>query len=150
MKKIKFIIMVLTLGLFTSVFNVSAAEEFLLCETSAILTFRIAGYVIFVIKIVVPLIIMGQAMIELSKVVISGEQKDFSATISNFVKRLMAGILIFFIPTLVNFVLTLIDGASENKSSFADCHECLLDPNGTECEEIISDLEDSGKIISAE
>lgn len=143
MKKLKSIFLILsfiTLVNFTDVFAAETTEKFYLCETDALIVFQLAGYGIFIIKILVPLIIIGQAMIELLKVVISGEDKDLKATALNLVNRLVAVIVIFFIPTLVYLTLSLVNNFSDITSKFNDCNTCLLDPVSETCEDLIKNL----------
>lgn len=117
-------------------------EEFSLCETDALIVFQLVGYAIFIIKILVPLLIIGQAMIELFKVVMSGEDKDLKATTSNLIKRLIAGIIIFFVPTLVSLALSLVERASDATSKFNDCHTCLLEPLSEGCSILVEPIKE--------
>ena len=47
-----------------------------------------------------------------------------------FARRIIIAIIIFLIPTILNLVLSLVDGASEafEDSKFTDCTNCLFSP----------------------
>lgn len=141
MKKVYKILIFIFLINILLIVNVQAAssDEFVFCNNDTKTAFRMAGYAIVTLKIVVPLIIIVKSIMDLCTVVISGEGKDMSGSISNFIKRLIAGAVIFFIPTILNVMLSLIpvgengitNSNGEVESQFAACHNCLLDPNGS-------------------
>ena len=50
--------------------------------------------------------------------------------------RTIAGIIIFFIPTILNFIVGLIGGDSiynENNGTFGRCTHCMLEPTDNTC-----------------
>lgn len=144
MKKIKYILISLFVVIFINIGNVYAAStdfEYYqvidLCDTDALKIFQIVGYVIVVIKILVPIIIIGRAILELTKVVLTGEEKDMSFAFQTLLKRIVAGVIIFFIPTLLNLLLSIVDNASETNDGFSTCNVCLFEPNSSECEKAL-------------
>ena len=130
----------------TFVTNVSAdelfdySEGFTLCETNALIAFRLAGIFILIAQILVPLVLVVVSAIDLIKVVISAEDKDFKASIANFVKKLIAAFIIFFIPVIVEVVLGFINHSVDD-SKYVKCQECLLSPTGDSCTDNIDNLE---------
>ena len=46
-----------------------------------------------------------------------------------FAKRVLIGLIVFFIPTILDFFLSLISGASETSSKYNNCTNCILNPN---------------------
>lgn len=104
------------------------------CGNNGVLkAFQIVGYIIFVIKLVVPLILIILAMIDFAKAVIDSTDKPSYDTIKTLVRRCIIAAVIFLIPTILNFLLSLVDGVTEIMSSdggFIDCTDCLLDPLG--------------------
>lgn len=133
MKKMKLTLILISLLILTFSNNVYATEEFYFCETNALIAFRILGYVIIMIKIVVPLIIIGQSMLDIFTAVISGEIKDLGTTLVNFVKRVVAGFIIFFLPSIIFAVMGLVDSAEKTRDSFDVCNNCIFTPNGEKC-----------------
>ena len=77
------------------------------CESSAEIL-QLVGKIINIIKIVIPIIIVVLAMLDLGKAVMAGEEKQIKEAQSNAVKRIIVGIIIMFVPTIVNLILDLM------------------------------------------
>lgn len=60
-----------------------------------------------IIKIAVPIILIGFGIIEFTKAMFSGSEDDMKKAQQKFIKRLIIAVLIFFAPILVNFLLTI-------------------------------------------
>lgn len=97
------------------------------CEDEGVLkAFKIAGTFLKILKIVVPILIIILGSVDFGKAVISDDQKAISKSAQSLGKRLIAGIIIFFIPTIINVVFNVIDGFDDVKSDFTKCTNCLL------------------------
>lgn len=96
---------------------------------------QIIGYVINLAKIIVPLIIIILGMVDFGKATISSDDKAISKAASSLVRRFVAGVIIFFIPTIVFALLNLLEVSNENNESgsFVECTKCMLKPN-SECD----------------
>lgn len=70
------------------------------------------GKVIRIILIVIPIIIVLMGTFDLGKAVMAGEDKEIKDAQKMFIKRLVYGVIIFFIPYLVAGVYSLFDGMS--------------------------------------
>ena len=86
--------------------NVLAApnltQGFNICEKSGIVkSFQIIGYCLFIVKIVVPVILIIMGTLDLGKAFISSDDKAIKTSINILVKRAIAGVVIFFIPTII-------------------------------------------------
>lgn len=62
-----------------------------------------------VVKIIAPLLVLGLTIFEFTKAVISQDQDSLKKAGIIFVKRLIIMIVLFFLPTLINLLLKLID-----------------------------------------
>ena len=62
--------------------------------------------------IVIPIIIVLMGTFDLGKAVMAGEDKEIKEAQKMFIKRLVYGVIIFFIPYLVAGVYSLFDGMS--------------------------------------
>ena len=111
-------------------------------KTSAIWQF--VGYGLLALKILVPLIIIVFGVIDFAKAVTSNDDKAIKKSAVSLVKRLIVGICIFFVPTIVKVVFDLIDNVA-NLDGIAECEECLLDPNSSTCETYITEAEEERK-----
>ena len=85
----------------------------------------ILGVIINIVKIVVPLILIITGMIAFSKTIISGKTEDMTASISLLAKKIIAGLIVFLIPSVLDFTFDTLIGADD--SSFTECTNCLLD-----------------------
>lgn len=128
MKKYMWIILVTTLFM---PLNVMAAEINFCVETSPIWQF--IGYVLFLIKIVIPLLIIIFGIVDLVKAVISSDDKAINKSVMSVVQRVIAGVIIFFIPTIVSFVFSLVKEATPFLTSADACQKCMLNPTGADC-----------------
>lgn len=91
---------------------------------------QIIGYIIFVVKILVPLIIIVLGMVDFGKAVISSDEKNINKAASSLIRRILAGLAIFFIPTIIFAILNLTEVSNENnkQGSFVECTKCMFDP----------------------
>ncbi len=139
MVKKKLFFLILIIGLVVLIMPTVAAAlqnvpEFKFCEDPRILrAFKAGGILIYIIKILIPLIIIIMGSIDFGKALVSGDDKDISLSTQKMLKRFIAGIIIFFIPTLVSVILNMIEGATDFESKFSDCHNCLLTPFSDTC-----------------
>lgn len=107
-----------------------------ICNDDRILNLmQMLGWIINLLKIIVPLIIIVLGMIDFGKAVIASDDKATSKAASSLVKRFIAGIVIFFIPTIVFTILnsTKISNENDQSGDFVRCTQCLLHPNDDIC-----------------
>ena len=98
------------------------------CHKSARI-WQIVGYIIMIVKIVIPLIIIILGIIDLGKAVVSSDQKIIKDAGGNLLKRIILGVCIFFIPQIVDLIFQMVGGFSEEmRSDYENCLTCLVDP----------------------
>ena len=89
------------------------------------------GKFFFILKILIPLLIIGFAIFELSKSVMGSDSSKIKKSAGVLGKKLIAGIIIFFIPTLVKVAFDLVAGFNDEiKKDYGNCFTCLTDPYG--------------------
>lgn len=98
-------------------------------ETSNI--WRTVGYFLLVFKIVIPIILIILGMVDLGKAVISSDDKAVSKAAKSLLMRIIAAVCIFFIPTIVSFVIRLVDTSVDDK--YDVCAHCISSPGGDIC-----------------
>ena len=102
-----------------------------LCSTNSGVskTFRILGYVVLISKIVGPLIIIVIGILDLFKAMVSSDEDATSKSVMSLGRRIISGVLIFLIPTIIISLLKLLEltGGIEKDSSFVACTTCLFD-----------------------
>ena len=90
---------------------------FEMCNDSGILTvFLIIKYIFNIICTIIPLILIYRCFVPLFKSVTSG--KDFNSELGPIVKSIIAGLIIFLLPGIFNFVFTDLVGYT---NSFSRC-----------------------------
>ena len=95
---------------------------------------QIIGWVLWVFKIVIPIIIIIFGMIDLGKAVVASKDDEIKKSVKSLVMRAISGIVIFFIPTLVGAIFSLV-GEFKNDPVYTKeykiCKQCITKPNGT-------------------
>ena len=133
MRKIKYLLYVLFI--FFLSFNIVNAEEFTtesFCTGKTQGVFTTIGWIFFILKILIPIIIIIMGSIDFFKAVIASKDKEIKKSMQVLIKRIIAGIIIFLVPTILSFIVKLIDRESiydENSGTFAKCTYCMLHPN---------------------
>ena len=107
------------------------------CEGSAN-AFKILGYLIYIVKIVVPIILIVRGTATVSSLAIKKDPKLRDSLISLFY-NLLAALIVFLTPTVIHDVIYML----VDKPTFegADCETCLYSPSSGACEEVISRYE---------
>lgn len=84
---------------------------FMLQDCSAILGAQLAEvihYVFFIVRVAVPVLVVILVMTDFVKAVAAQEEKGMKEAQAKAIKRIVIGVLIFFVPTIVNLLLWLI------------------------------------------
>ena len=114
--------------------------EIALCMQDSVLkTFRIMGMLLFVLKILVPLIIIILGTIDFVKALLDTGDKANKEAINMLVKRFIIGVIIFMLPTIIDFALSFVDGAKEASSHYTACTGCLFHPFDADTCDVVED-----------
>lgn len=97
-------------------------------EVDILKALKFIGFIIFFLKILVPLIIIMMATFDYYKAVIDDKDDALVRQTKVLIRRILIGIIIFFIPTLLNLSLMFVSGWSDIKTDYDACAKCLLDP----------------------
>ena len=98
------------------------------CDYSGtIRVMKILGYVLLLVKILVPIILMGVVIIDLAKNLIAGKSEELTKCFSTFIKRLIASFIVFLIPTIMNYVFNVF--LENDDTNFQACTVCMFDVN---------------------
>lgn len=88
------------------------------------------GYVVFILKIVIPLIIIIFGVMDLAKAIVADDEKVIKKQTIKLSKRIALGVAIFFIPTLINYIFSLVGEFSQTiKEKQEICFNCVIYPN---------------------
>lgn len=99
---------------------------------------QIIGYVVIVIKIVIPLILIVLGMVDLGKAVVSSDDKAISKSVTALIKRFVAAVVVFFVPTLVSAIFSALNVAELTTGDANICMQCVTDAAGATCTGAVS------------
>ena len=87
------------------------------------------GWILTVFKIAIPLLIIGYGMFDLGKAVVGSKDDDIKVASKRLMYRAIAGVLIFFVPTVVMWLFGTINGYKDMPvDNFKKCQDCILRP----------------------
>ena len=106
-----------------------------ICDSNSgtLKVFQVIGYILYIIKILVPVIIIILGSIEFGKAAISKDEKSIMVAANNLINKFIIGVLIFMIPTLLDASLNLVEGTKEATQTYETCTTCLFSPFNDEC-----------------
>lgn len=100
-----------------------------LCGQAAIRNvLYLVGVVVAVIRIAVPIILVVIGMIDLVKALTSQDDKQIKSATSLLVKRVVIGVVVFLVPTIVSLLMTVI-GQPDVKA----CSKCVTNVWSSGC-----------------
>ena len=101
---------------------------------------QLVGNVIYIIRIVIPVIIILLGTLDLGKAVIAGKDKKIKEAQKSFIKRLIYGVAIFFMFTVVEVIFGLL-GVETDKGDSKICWDCATKPHNKSCLKYVEDSE---------
>ena len=141
-KKLLLVLTILVIGLYA---NPVFAKNIASCDAAlgdVLIDSRIPGIVstmITVIKIVVPILLVIFGMIDLVKGIIASKEDEIKKGRQIFIKRLIAGAIVFFVVSIVQLIISLVVNDKNEKTNMMTCVQCFIngectykkDSNGT-------------------
>lgn len=101
--------------------------------------FKILGVLIYILKIVLPIIIIVMGIKDTLGVVLKGDSESVNDSLKTLFKRVIACILIFLVPTIIpSIIKMLVDDYEDN--SIAICNSCIFNPFSDECDGYIKEF----------
>ena len=95
---------------------------------------KVLGFGITVIKIVIPIILIVYGMLDMGKAVTAGKDEEIKKSALTFGRRAIAAILVFFVPSIVGWILLLVNdsikSANGNEVGTTDYCNCISDVTG--------------------
>lgn len=85
---------------------------------------QIITTVIFLIKVVVPILLIIFGMLDMGKAVVAKKEEDVKKYQSSFVKRLVCAVIVFLITAIVQFVLGIV--GVNSSSIVGECINALI------------------------
>ena len=111
---------------FLNILTESNISDFEWCAPGSglVTVFKIVKIVLNAIRLIVPIGLIVMTVLDISKNVINPDEKDSMKKIGN---RLIAAVIVFLVPTMVNIIMRLVDVAlgagtvDNNNNSLVDC-----------------------------
>lgn len=120
-------------------------------DRNIILALRFIGYLLMVAKVAIPLIIIVVGTIDLFKSVVDKDEKSLVKQAKILGMRIVAGIFVFFIPTIVYALFELSsDLKIVNSDKYKKCVGCVLDAKNCTIPSISSSSDSSNDSQSHE
>lgn len=83
--------------------------------------------IILVIQIVIPVLLVVFGSIDFLKAIIAQKDDEIKKGQQTFIKRLIAGIIVFFIIAIVRLVIGFVAGDDDKqKTNILDCFNCFM------------------------
>lgn len=121
----------------TYVSNIDTTDSLRFCERTAPI-WQFVGYGIIAIKILVPLVVIIFGIIDFAKAIVSSDDKATSKAALSLAIRFLTGVVIFFVPILVDVIFGLLkDFTGDALNNITACETCLLNANGSECKDYV-------------
>lgn len=80
-----------------------------------------------IVKVMVPVVIIILGMFDFLKVVMANKEENAKKEKDKFIRRLIAGVIVFFVMVAVEFVFNHID--VDEKNGMISCMKCILSNN---------------------
>lgn len=103
-------------------FLAKSASSF--CSDTRVI-WRFVGQIVKILQIVIPVIIILLGTIDLGKAVMAGDDKKVKEAQKMLLMRIIYGVAIFFVVTIVRVVFGMLDNADTGSV----CFSCLSDGN---------------------
>ena len=98
-------------------------SSFSFCDSKGVLkTLRIVHIVTIIIKVMVPIILIGTGSIIFVKAMLSDDEKSIAKAAQKFIFSIVVSVIVFLIPTIVNAIIGMV---KKDDSSFSTCQTCL-------------------------
>ena len=92
------------------------------------------GIILLIAKILIPLLIVGFGTFDLFKAVTDKDEKSISKQTKILLLRVLSGLIVFFIPSIVYAFFGLTTELSTyQQSEYQACVDCLLKPTNGSC-----------------
>ena len=85
------------------------------------------GHIVRIAKILIPLVIIVMGIMDFFRAITAGKDDEIKKSAKSFVWRLVAGVVIFFLPSVISLVFSWIPEWSGYDGSFQQCFKCVWD-----------------------
>ncbi len=90
---------------------------------------KFLGILVSFFRIVVPILIVAFGVMDLYKAVTAAKDDEIRKAFKAIIVRALAGVFVFLLPGIVQFVLNMVKEWSDYKNDWCCCTDCLLNPD---------------------
>ncbi len=109
------------------------------CVTTSA-TWRLIGYILYALKVVIPVIIIILGTIDFVKALIASDD-NINKAAKSLLMRFVIGLIVFFVPLLVSTFLHLVKDAIPFLEKADACQSCLLRPFNSSCTKAVKEVQ---------
>ena len=102
------------------------------CSQTASL-WQLVGYFLMIVKIIIPAVLIIMGIITLGKAVISNDEKESKKGYITIVRKIVTAVVIFFVPSIVTALFSIINEFNELKPDYNVCRKCMTNPYSDYC-----------------
>lgn len=110
--------------------NTNSGDYFAICDPSTnpqlVASFKLIGIFVNIVKIIVPIILIIMGSLDITKAVIDKNDGAIQKSLIVFLKRSIAGVLVFLAPSVILGIFHSIDGLDNFDSGYSTCVDCIL------------------------
>ncbi len=93
-------------------------------------TFTIIGHIVFIAKILIPILIIGLGMLDFFHAVIGSKDDEIKKSVKSLIFRCISGVVIFFLPAFIDLIFSWVNGWQENyENQYQECFQCIWNVN---------------------
>lgn len=86
---------------------------------------KLISYCVNILKIATPIILIVVGMITLLKALVASKEDELKKAQASLIKKIIASVMVFFVVSIVQFVILKVANKSET-ASISDCMSCFL------------------------
>lgn len=92
----------------------------------------IVHLIITIIKIAVPILLVIFGMLDLGKAVVAAKEEEIKKGQQTLIKRIIAGVIVFFVVTIVQILINFLSKTNENDgATITNCFKCFVNADCT-------------------
>ena len=84
------------------------------------------GKIVRIVKILIPIVIIVLGVIDFFKAILGSKDDEIKKSARSLLMRTIAGVVIFFIPTIISVVFSLISDFGNLQGDFNACQKCIF------------------------
>lgn len=121
------------------------AFNLLACDTESVLrTFKTLYLFLGILRILVPVLIVVLGTKEMMNTALSGNNEDLKKATKSLTTKILAGLIVFMIPGILDAIFNIIANYESKPSEFAGCTVCLT--NDKECDSLMAIAQEKARL----